>query len=764
MIARLVLENWRSHEKTEFEFTRGTNVLVGAMGSGKSSAMDAISFALFGTFPNLQQRKIKLDDMIMNKPQKKDNAKVVMAFTADGREYTVKRELTRGKGQTSAEIRIDDKLIESANQRVNDRIEDLLKIDYDLFSRAVYSEQNRIDYFLEIPKNRRREMVDELLKIDRFEAARKNLGTVVNRLNDRTEDKSSQIATQPDTSQMGTLETELASDRTGLETAKKLLAELDKEKAAADIRYKAIVQKKAAFAELDNRMKELTGQMKTFEEKLKQYGAISISESDLKIDIAKRVEERKQLKSMLELKQKREAELGKLAAFLESYEKQLNEFDEKLLNLKYDKDSPAKLKDCREQATSIKNTLDEMVSNYKSIDNRLKEIEDSMAKLREGREKCPTCDAELDTTTIGKLLGKREQEKQDGERNKEELSRKVDEFTRIRKNLETDVEALEKAVSKLEEAEWIENRKIEILKEASGAKQNASILKAQLESLKIERNEEDIEAEIKKLEEMLDYFMYKKELDKTGGELDKARTELAKLGYKEEEEKIAYDKFKKAETDEKLLMQQYKSSQELISEKERRLADLKKIRDEVEKSKREIEYLKDTIDSFEVLQKGLQDVQGKLREEFTEETNMALIDIWKRLYPYADYSNLKLAIDEAGDYILQVQRRDGGWINVEGTTSGGERSTACLALRIALSLVLTQNLSWLVLDEPTHNLDRRAIRELSVTLRDHLPKIVDQIFVITHEEELESAASGRMYRLERNKEEDEPTKIVVETG
>jgi exonuclease SbcC len=155
-------------------------------------------------------------------------------------------------------------------------------------------------------------------------------------------------------------------------------------------------------------------------------------------------------------------------------------------------------------------------------------------------------------------------------------------------------------------------------------------------------------------------------------------------------------------------------------------------------------------------------VQGKLREEFTEETNTALGDVWMRLYPYADYNGLRLAIDPAGDYILQLKRRDGNWINVEGVTSGGERSTACLALRIALSLVLTQNLSWLVLDEPTHNLDRRAIAELAVTLREHLPKIVDQVFIITHEEELESAASGKLYRLDRAKENDGPTRIIVE--
>jgi len=100
-------------------------------------------------------------------------------------------------------------------------------------------------------------------------------------------------------------------------------------------------------------------------------------------------------------------------------------------------------------------------------------------------------------------------------------------------------------------------------------------------------------------------------------------------------------------------------------------------------------------------------------------------------------------------------------VNVEGVTSGGERSTASLTLRIALSLVLTQNLSWLVLDEPTHNLDKQAIKELATTLREHLPEIVDQIFIITHEPELEKAASSYLYILERNKEKDEPTKVAI---
>ncbi|NYZ79846.1 hypothetical protein H0N95_01180, partial [Candidatus Micrarchaeota archaeon] len=129
----------------------------------------------------------------------------------------------------------------------------------------------------------------------------------------------------------------------------------------------------------------------------------------------------------------------------------------------------------------------------------------------------------------------------------------------------------------------------------------------------------------------------------------------------------------------------------------------------------------------------MRNAQGKLRSEFIDTTNTALTDVWQRIYPYGDYDDLKMNVDEAGDYVLQLKTRSGKYVNVEGITSGGERSIASLALRIAFSLVLTQNLSWLVLDEPTHNLDKNAIGELSETLKNHLPGIVDQIFIITHE-------------------------------
>ncbi|MBI5553237.1 MAG: hypothetical protein HY917_00685, partial [Candidatus Diapherotrites archaeon] len=62
-------------------------------------------------------------------------------------------------------------------------------------------------------------------------------------------------------------------------------------------------------------------------------------------------------------------------------------------------------------------------------------------------------------------------------------------------------------------------------------------------------------------------------------------------------------------------------------------------------------------------------------------------------------------------------------------------------------------------DEPTHNLDRQSVHELAQTLKHHLPKIVDQIFIITHDTHMQEAATQKSFVLSRNKELFESTRI-----
>jgi DNA repair exonuclease SbcCD ATPase subunit len=114
-----------------------------------------------------------------------------------------------------------------------------------------------------------------------------------------------------------------------------------------------------------------------------------------------------------------------------------------------------------------------------------------------------------------------------------------------------------------------------------------------------------------------------------------------------------------------------------------------------------------------------------------------------------------------GSYELKAKERSGSWVRVEGILSGGERSAAAICIRIAFSLVLARNLSWLILDEPTHNLDHKAVETLGSMMQRHLPSIVEQVFVITHDAEMKKAASASLYLLEREKDEDAVTRPVL---
>ena len=48
MIKAVELENFISHKMTRIAFDRGITIFIGNNGSGKSSVIDAITFALYG--------------------------------------------------------------------------------------------------------------------------------------------------------------------------------------------------------------------------------------------------------------------------------------------------------------------------------------------------------------------------------------------------------------------------------------------------------------------------------------------------------------------------------------------------------------------------------------------------------------------------------------------------------------------------------------------------------------------------------------------
>ena len=102
LLKKITLNNIRSYEHQEIEFTEGSTLLSGDIGSGKTSILLGIEFALFGLQPG--QRGSLL---LRNQEQQ---GGVIMEFEVDGKEVIVERTLKRSKtiSQDYCAITIDN--------------------------------------------------------------------------------------------------------------------------------------------------------------------------------------------------------------------------------------------------------------------------------------------------------------------------------------------------------------------------------------------------------------------------------------------------------------------------------------------------------------------------------------------------------------------------------------------------------------------------------------------------------------------------------
>jgi len=782
MIKIVRLKNWRSHLDSEFKFTSGTNALFGGMGSGKSSVLNGICFALFGNFPDLQSKKIKLDEIIMNRPVEKDKAEVEVVFEANGKEYSVKRVIERGKGTTYSELRENGNIIEAPNsQRVTEEIEKILKVDYELFTRAIYSEQNALDYFLTIPKGKRIERMDELLMIDKFEEARANAKNLINRLFDRKSEKQ-KIVEQVDLESLEKNIEEIKNSLNKIISEKEMLKKvLEGFFTQRKILEEEVKELRRLNAHLEELKREERGVESAIEETRK---SLSVLEEEIKGKMEEEIE--RELEESKKIVEEIEKELKEKKKFLEGLNYSVSEAKAKVKFLKsradeLEREIKDKLKlreelgilrvEGSEELLKEKRFIhDQLIGEARELESKLKDLKESIEKLSSVEGKCPVCDSALTEETRKSLIKKREMEiyeckkkldevikkRIENERELEEIERKIKERERITNEIK-DLEENQK------EYEECKNALEELSKEIVEKENDSKKIREELE--KIEILKEEIRKEIQKNEIIAYKFKDCKERKKRLEELLKEKEEIerkiheteSKIGgrnLEEWEKKLREVSIKEKEAEERIsgLEKLQKEKEERLKEYEGKLISTKKEMEEIKKLERIISDLR----IFEI---ALKQTQEQMRMEFVEAVNYEMNRIWPTLYPYKDFVEIRLNIQE-GDYILQLKDRNNRFVDVDGIASGGERSVACLALRIAFARVLAPQLRWLVLDEPTHNLDSKAVEDLAFTLKTKVGEFVEQVFLISHEEKLEEAVTGYFYKLERNKERDEPTRVI----
>ena len=367
-----------------------------------------------------------------------------------------------------------------------------------------------------------------------------------------------------------------------------------------------------------------------------------------------------------------------------------------------------------------------------------------------------------------------------------EIASREPDLGRIVKALESEMTDRQKRVVGLKEKaeaaeEQFEAAREELfkLKDVMGAQHDLDRARAGLKKADLERNAlqakadaarrdytperlEAADASTTALEAAERYWAQRDQLAELERETAGAQAELGRSAFDEGTHETLQRQATEAESGLAALQATIRSASRLLDEKRR-------VRESVVSQLKRLEAIETEAAAAETKAQQLVlflnclvETQARLREEIVAEINAAAAAVWRDVYPYRDYGGLRLRTTE-DDYVLELLRGS-EWVAVEGFASGGERSTACLALRVAFAMVLVPNLSWLVLDEPTHNLDSEGVAALARALRESIPRIVDQVFVITHDEKLAEAASASMWRLERDKAAGGATRAISQVA
>jgi exonuclease SbcC len=227
MIKAIELVNFISHSRTLLAFNRGVTIFVGHNGSGKSSIIDAITFALYGqhtrkTNKNLVRRGSEVSWLSLR-------------FSVGSKEYNAYRRLgSNGQSQLAK----FDQVLDSGNiveknvvsgerkqfgDSMSGEIAKTLGIDYKKLRVAAVVQQGELSSIIDSKPKEFKELLNSLIGIDRLDTAYQTMYEVVDRFRERLRDKNGGF----DDKQIASIKSAIQSRNTDLQDAENQLKKLE---------------------------------------------------------------------------------------------------------------------------------------------------------------------------------------------------------------------------------------------------------------------------------------------------------------------------------------------------------------------------------------------------------------------------------------------------------------------------------------------------------------------------------------------------------
>ncbi len=196
-IKKIKITNIRSHKNNTIELKDGVTVITGRTGSGKSTILMSVEYALFGPEAGIQNQHL------LRRGAK--NGEIALSFNHEDKDYTILRGLKRVKDKimSNAEkigLTENERIIPlmARNKDYSDKIKEILGIDRDvnaaeLFTTITYTRQDEIRRLIEMEREKRQEQIDRILQIAKYKNCWENLKEVINKLELGIKEKEGEI-------------------------------------------------------------------------------------------------------------------------------------------------------------------------------------------------------------------------------------------------------------------------------------------------------------------------------------------------------------------------------------------------------------------------------------------------------------------------------------------------------------------------------------------------------------------------------------------
>lgn len=710
LIKEIHIKNIRSHEDFVFKpHLTGVTSINGVNGSGKSTIVNSFSWCLYGTKFSGQKNKTFIRDGV---DAKEKEVSVTSYILVNGEEYKIKRKLLDNKGTCECNVfkKKDEEYIKEAGPAVSHTeryIRELLGIDEKGFLSSIFIQQKQVDQIISASAKERSIIIEKLTgilaltkSIDLAKEEYKTLQKAANLIN--VEDDSEvikKINTEKDTINElrnflnnGKKDYDLLKEQ--IEIKNQELEEEDKKQEIKNQLTQEYIQTKSNISNynkvIDENIKILENNKKNkkvkvlqnedeLKEKQKELNTKIKTETD-KYNYVKSVllslEEKINKKNILDL----ELLIEETIEYIQKLEKDIEDKTTEKLVLK------TEITHNNQLIKALKNNDASCPICGSPIEEEFQSLEDLVEKTKNKKEHFKNIEVE-----IVSLTSKLNEEKNNLNIYNQNLvfKKEKEEALLLYKEKEKELKKLEKIIKKIDtELSVVNNHlsEINLHKEAISLTKEIEQNVIEYTNRLNEEKEKKKQLEIKKNElNALDKKSYKVLKDDTLNENKKFNDLKTDLLQKKQQFMYSKEKY-----------------ENLILDKNR-----------IDKAKLEYDKLMTEISVYVKMIKLLTEFK---KERILNSVPM-ITDIASDIFmKFTNNDFLKLELNDKFEVIVQTKDNI---IRPVGLLSGGELSTAAIALRIAISLFLNnEDQSLLILDEVLVSMDDERTQNILETIAE----------------------------------------------